>query len=492
MTAVVFEEHASVLPYWAACGWRDATVVVLDAHLDLQHLDEARIERLRRCRDADALRELESPHPFSASPDACFGIEDFLYPAARLGLVGRIVWVAPPHVLRRGFGPALERLVQMEGVSLEDIDSLAVTPGGWVSGRLMGIPLIVCAAGHLGLLDLPADWQLDIDVDYFVELPGDRVWADPVETLAHLRTLRGCPSTLTISRSVGSGFTPLRLRFLADLLAAAWVGDAGPPTVPWHTLLAAEQARAAGDHASCRALCAAIVDPAPAQAAAWQLAAATDAPEERLRAWRDAAARADPAHAPDLVRDIAAAHSRRLPFGADQLRHWRAALAGPEAPLTPAQAGPAWVMLGLLSGAVGRWAEARAADTQAAAAGHEHPELALELAAALAERGEGGAAAPYAARALAHPSTRVRALAVLYRLASLQNEADGARRWCEAEAKATPANPWALQRLAEALAATGEPEAARAAERQARHLTQRLDAAATRLAGLALRNSAQG
>jgi hypothetical protein len=224
MKALVFEEHASVLPHWAAQGLHDAAVVVLDAHLDLKYVDDARIGRLRCCGDVDALRVLESPHPFAVAPDAGFGIEDFLYPAAGLGLVGGVVWVAPPFALRRGFGPALEGLVKMEGVSLSDIESLDVTPGAWIEGRLMGIPLAACTLEQLRLFPLPAGWQIDIDVDDFVELPGDRVWPDPVATQLQLRTLPNCPVLLTISLSVGSGFTPLRRRHLGELLAAAWIG----------------------------------------------------------------------------------------------------------------------------------------------------------------------------------------------------------------------------------------------------------------------------
>lgn len=482
MNAVVFEEHSSVLPHWAAAGLRAATVVVLDAHLDLQHLGGHRIERLRRCGDAAALRALESPHPFAVSPDACFGIEDFLYPAARLGLVGRIVWVAPPHVLRRGFGAALQRLVQMEGVSLDDIESFGVASGGWVEGRLMGIPLAVCTIDQLARMALPAGWQLDIDVDYFVELPGDRVWADPVDTLACLRALDGCPATLTISRSVGSGFTPLRLRFLGDLLAAAWVDATGPLTAPWRELLQAEYARAAGQPAACRAHCAAVREPAAALAAAHHLAAEVAPAPEQARASRAAAACADAAYAPDLARDIAAAHSRHLRCDAGRLLHWQRALAGPQPTAVPSHRGPAWVMLGLLQCAAGRLDEAQAADAQAVEQGHAHPDLALELGGALAGRGDVLAAAHNAARAHAHAATRVRASALWFRIATLRGDAAEARRWSGSEAEATPANPGAWQRLAQACNAIGDGAAAQAAERRAGQLVERLQAAAVRLA----------
>lgn len=481
MKALIFEEHASVLPHWAALGLRGATVVVLDAHLDLQYVDGDHMERLRRCPDADALRALEAPHPFAVSPDACFGIEDFLYPAARLGIVGRIVWVAPPHVLRSGFGTALERLVQMEGVTLGDIESFDIAPGGWIEGQLAGIPLAICTMKDLARMTLPPGWQLDIDVDYFVELPGEDVWADPVATLAQLRAIAQCPDTLTISRSVGSGFTPLRLRFLGDLLAAVWVEGAGSSTAPWLALLQAERVRAAGEHAACRMRCEALIESYPACAAAWFLAADVVEGTDRVAACREAAGRMDAAYLPSPAADIAATHSRRLPFDARRMSHWQRCLSGLQAPMASAYRGPAWVMLGLLQCAAGRSTEARAADAQAAALGHAHPELALEIAMALAGQGEGLAAEPYAERACACPLTWARACAVQARIASLRGDADEVRRWCEAETNATPSNPQAWHRLAKALVAVGRRVEAQGAERQARHAATCLHAAVLRM-----------
>lgn len=59
-------------------------------------------------------------------------------------------------------------------------------------------------------------------------LPRDEAWVDPrVDPRAVFEVLRRLPTTppfITISRSVGSGFTPLRYRFFADYLAALWEG----------------------------------------------------------------------------------------------------------------------------------------------------------------------------------------------------------------------------------------------------------------------------
>jgi hypothetical protein len=171
--AFVFEEHAGVLPHWAGRGLRDATLVCFDAHLDLQFIGAPRIARLQACGGPQELRLLASAHPLSPRRDACYGIEDFLYAAARLGLVRRLVWVAPPHVLAAA-GAAWRALQQMEGVTPQELASLRRVPGGWIEGRLLGVPIAILRWEQLRAFPLEGPLALDIDADYFVQVPGDR------------------------------------------------------------------------------------------------------------------------------------------------------------------------------------------------------------------------------------------------------------------------------------------------------------------------------
>ncbi|MDZ7841202.1 MAG: hypothetical protein U5R46_10360 [Gammaproteobacteria bacterium] len=93
----LFEEHSSSLPVWWHAAAAPRTVVYLDAHLDLQQVGEERLQRLERCRSPDEVRALEAPHHLNSSPEYAFGIENFLYPAHRSGLLDRLIWVAPAH-----------------------------------------------------------------------------------------------------------------------------------------------------------------------------------------------------------------------------------------------------------------------------------------------------------------------------------------------------------------------------------------------------------
>jgi hypothetical protein len=227
--ATIFEEHASVLAHWWAGGVRNATLVTLDAHLDLQYVDAARIERMRQARTATGLQALESRHPLDPDRSACYGIEDFLLPAARLGLVARVVWVAPPHVLRAGWAMALAGLQQMEGVTPAHLESFERTAGGWLQGELLGVPLAIGSLEQLAGMALVGPVLVDVDADYFVEVPGDTLWTQPEPIARALQAWVGPEADLTIARSVGTGFLPLSLHWIADNLAACWEGRETPP-----------------------------------------------------------------------------------------------------------------------------------------------------------------------------------------------------------------------------------------------------------------------
>lgn len=222
--ATIFEEHSQVLAHWFGSGVRNATLICLDAHLDLQFIDPARIARLAACTSAAQVKRLESRHCLSPDRSACYGIEDFLYPAAQLGLLRRVVWVAPPHVLGGGMASALRALLQMEGVTIDELETFHIGAGGALEGRLLGVALTICVLEQLPALELAGPLRVDIDVDYFVVVPGDVLWAEPAAVAAALKSVAGPQADLTISRSVSSGFMPLKFDYIADELAALWEG----------------------------------------------------------------------------------------------------------------------------------------------------------------------------------------------------------------------------------------------------------------------------
>ncbi|HEY0825495.1 MAG TPA: hypothetical protein VGD76_17035, partial [Ramlibacter sp.] len=432
--ATLFEEHASVLPHWVAQGLRDATIVCLDAHLDLQFIAPERIARLRACRGAAEVARLESAHPLSPLRDACYGIEDFLYAAGQLGVLRRLVWVAPPHVLAR-MDTALQALRQMEGVTRRDIASFRRT-GGCVEGRLLGIDIAVLEWQQLPSLGLEAPLAVDIDADYFVRVPQDRIWARPRVIVTALKERLGEHVDLTVARSVGTGFLPLRHRFLADQLAALWEGRQDDAR-HWQRLLELEVDPLPEAERVAR-LSALLAERPDCAATCHALALATPVAEERTLLL-ERAATLDAHYRGDVLRHLGSLRAREQDLDLAtivrlhrQLDTWDGA---------PARVATAWVALGLLYATFGRVAEAIACDTQSRRQGGGHPDLALQIGRLLMAAGRDEAAVPWLERAAMDDETRAAAWLHLSVCASRRGALEEAWNWGRAASEAAPAWP---------------------------------------------------
>lgn len=430
--AVIFEEHSSVLPHWFAAGVANADLVCLDAHLDLQFVDDARIARLRECTSAGQLRRLESPHPSSPDRSCCFGIEDFLLPAVRLGMLRRVIWVAPPQVRGGGAAAALGALQQMEGVTVEDFESFRRMPDGWLHGHLLGVELIICELPQLPLLRLTEPVLLDIDTDYFVTVPEDKLWADPRAVIEVLEGLPGAGPELTISRSVGTGFMPLQYRSVADHLSALW-----------------EERRA--------------------DAGQWQHLP-------------DAASSAggEPGNA-DVVRRIGEFRARSKSVNLATLSALRRELEASGA--SDGRLAIAWVSLGHLYAAGGRLDEAAHCDAQSMRRSGGHPSLALEIANLCMAQGDLARAQPLLQRAADDDETRVIAWLQLAEIAFARGDCAEAARRAQMAHEAAPAWLHLLKRLAMFTQACPDAKAAARWAREHDELRGRLDGVARRLLG---------
>jgi hypothetical protein len=380
MNIDIFEEHSSALAGWWALGAKPRTVIYLDAHLDLQPLDAAAMARLQACQTSADIAALERPHPLDPSPHPAYGLEDWLYPAHRLGLMSRLVWVVPPHV---GIGfdeHALTQLCQTDGVTLDDLRSFHRTAGGWLEGCLLGVPMLICSLAQLPLLDLPPAGLIDIDTDYFDALPEDRPWISPQQVFDALNAAIIQPEHVTISRSVSSGFMPERYRYFADWLAALWQGDADQ--AQGHRAHYQAQYTDTARHAS--------VD---------------------LQAKPNVAA---------LLREACAIRHRRLNLDLATLLQLQRQLATLQDTSPPA--GWCWAALGLLHARFARLEDAQAAYAHCLASCGEHPELALAIGKQLLKMNRIADAASWFERAMVSPKWRTSALAYLIHVRMRQGD----------------------------------------------------------------------
>lgn len=222
---LVFEEHCTVLAEWRRRGLRGRTLVYLDAHLDLQYVNRERMARLRAAPSDEAFAALEKPDHLLPDGNYVYGLENFLYPASELGIVDHLIWIAPPHVEIGHSERALGYAQQMDGVRFEELTGLRKVSEGWHEARLLGLEMTLCSLDRLKDLNIPPGSLVDVDTDFFVALPADRAWIDPAAVHAELARWIQEPALVSLSRSVGSGFMPLRYRYFADYLRALWLED---------------------------------------------------------------------------------------------------------------------------------------------------------------------------------------------------------------------------------------------------------------------------
>ncbi len=217
---LIFEEHSAVLVEWWQRGLRAQTLVYLDAHLDLQYIGNDRLKKLLDADSVAAIKSLEKPSQLLPDGDFVHSLENFLYPASRLGIVNHLIWIPPPHI-DVGLTPSvIEHVQQMDGITLEELTNFRQSAGGWLEGTLAGLKITICRLEHLVDIEVPNELLLDIDTDFFVALPQDCAWIDPAQAYHILNKWLPKPNLITISRSVSSGFMPLCYRYFADYLAA--------------------------------------------------------------------------------------------------------------------------------------------------------------------------------------------------------------------------------------------------------------------------------
>lgn len=478
MRVSIFEEHSSVLPEWWERGERGRTLVCLDAHLDLQHVSRERLARLEQCTTAEAVKRLEKPHHLMPDRGFSYSLEDFLYPAHRLGLIGRLIWVAPAHVETGYSRRAFEQLQQMDGVCFDELAGFRKAAGGWIEGRLLGLEVAICSYQQLEMLPLPDDGLIDIDTDYFVSVPGDEAWVDPRQVFEALSRLPWKPDRVSLSRSVSSGFVPLRYRFLADYLAALWKGHEGE-VAHCQRLFALERRLRAGEVEAVVRGCQRELESRPGCAATHHLLSLAERDPERAERHRSQAAKLCSAYRPDPLRSACEFPARQLSVEPSKLRALEKQLS--EAQLDPEEQALARVALGLVYCSLGQPLRAFARYQQAARRLGGHPELALEIAKLLLRSQQADRALELLEAALEDDKTRATAHTFLAQLHAGRGSLEQALRHLETAHRLTPAWGQILSMLAAVHQRLGNSQQSRSLLEEVRRQQSETAALAERL-----------
>ena len=212
MSVVLMEEHYHAYFAWKSQGFKKAWCWHVDAHLDVGRtgLNEERLRLIKDCKTPDEVRSQRALGN-SYLPWGGLHCGNYIYPAIKEGIVGKLTWVLPPDLPEAGLLTwAKHHLNEWFELSPQEFRSLSYE-GQRVHGTLLGIPFEM---GPLEALELPTEpVLLDIDVDYFLNDDGT-VWQE-AEDFA--REIQSIPSLLTtVAYSVKGGFTPDGERRLAQ------------------------------------------------------------------------------------------------------------------------------------------------------------------------------------------------------------------------------------------------------------------------------------
>ena len=208
------EEHHEAYFLWKSLGIRDAWCWHFDAHLDIgrEGMTEARMAALMECRSSGEAAQ-QGALGNCYLPWGGLHCGNYLYPAIREGLVGRLTWVIPPYLpsgdLLRWTRTHLDGWFEM---GLADYGSLQ-EENGRVFGQALGISIEVGTWEVLAKPDAGQPVLVDVDIDYFLTNDG-QIWSEPDQIA---REVSGWKSLCTtVAYSVKGGYTPTEHRRLAD------------------------------------------------------------------------------------------------------------------------------------------------------------------------------------------------------------------------------------------------------------------------------------
>lgn len=252
----LFENHSTALVAWRGANARDRIAVHLDGHSDFDWLPDATVARIA----AAAPREMANlelhPYALDGSTHSRFGIWNWLYAAARLGMIRELVWVVPGGTLadRASVSALVQDLIlaKIQMVTPEEAHGIRAE-GRSIRGTLLGVPLTICELPDLPKFDEPV--LLDIDLDFFTTRSAasqevtSSPWVGPDEVIETL-VRKGIRSELvTLSYSTLGGYLPPGSRWIGPALQERLKRPAARRSGSDAAWLAAEQAGEGADPA---------------------------------------------------------------------------------------------------------------------------------------------------------------------------------------------------------------------------------------------------
>lgn len=161
----VAEDHSQLLAKWSAAGIRDAVLVNLDTHDDFHHIPDDSMRSLKDIYQKKDWRRFADADSRVVNSSGLYGIGNWIYAGARLGMFKEVYWVIPN---RYGTGDDAIRFLPafLESIefSPEDIKTFTFRDNLF-RGTIFGIPVTICGIEALPLIHSPI--LLSVDVDFF-------------------------------------------------------------------------------------------------------------------------------------------------------------------------------------------------------------------------------------------------------------------------------------------------------------------------------------
>ena len=227
------EEHGDILPVWARAGFADREVIIFDRHLDYKFTPPGRIAKAKAWfADQDGMPPIRDI-PFRDDDTYGWGIDDFIWVAAELGLIKSLIWVIP---VEAGCTPSaygrvlLQQMERIPFIGMEVLQSLTVHDA-FAEVRPPNLRIRVTSIRHLAMVPTETDVHVEFDLDYFVSNTG-RISHTVEEVLANTPMIAANNADITLCFSETSGFLPARFRSLADDIAHRL--DCGIEAIPAH------------------------------------------------------------------------------------------------------------------------------------------------------------------------------------------------------------------------------------------------------------------
>ena len=276
----LFENHSSSLLSWRLAELRDRVVVHIDGHSDLDWLPDDTIARIAAA-GPDELAAMDlPPYAMDGTTYQRFGNWNFIYPAARLGIVREYVWVVPDGTMDtpQKAGELVRTLVlgKIQMIGRDEAETLRYEDRR-IRGRILGVDVTICE-----LADLP-DFRdpvlLDVDLDFLTTRSGtthevtDVPWITPDELVARLRARGLRPDVATVSYSTAGGYLPPACRWVGPAMVAALRRTIDTESGRWSAHADAATALRAGRAGDAAATLRDLVTRYPGDAAGWYLLA---------------------------------------------------------------------------------------------------------------------------------------------------------------------------------------------------------------------------